>query len=114
MAEGTWEEWVESRPQAIKDLIFDFPPGIYRIRPGAPYGVSTSGTEVQLHSYMEDGTVRVVVPAENKSPEALAHEKMLGQKHGKTEEEMEKLHASNILVNIETQWMELVKIFKMG
>lgn len=113
MAEATWEEWVESRPQVIKDLIFDFPPGIYRIKPGAPYGVSTPGTEVQLHSYMEDGTVRVIVPAANKSPEALAHERMLCEEHGKTDEEREKLHNSNILVNIETQWIELVEAFKM-
>lgn len=111
---ANWAEWVESRPQVIKDLIFDFPPGIYRIKPGAPYGVSTPGTEVHLHSYLEDGTVKVVVPAANKSPEALAHERMLGEKHGKTPEEIKTLHEANILVNIETQWMELVKIFKMS
>ena len=110
---GSWVEWVESRPQVIKDLIFDFPPGIYRIKPGAPYGVSVPGTEVQMHSYLEDGTVRVIVPAKNKKPEALEHERMLCLEHGKTEEEMQKMHDSNILVNIETQWMELVERFKM-
>ena len=55
--EKTWEDWVSTRPQIIKDLCKRFPPyNIYRLK--------DSGHRVTLHSYSEDGTITVNVSGE--------------------------------------------------
>ena len=108
-----WENWVASRPEKVKKLIAEFPPGEYVMLPGAPYGVSTPGTIVILRSYQENGEVSIIVPAENKTPKAIEHESYLGMMHNKTQEEIEKIHKSNIQVIIDPKYMELVKAYNM-
>lgn len=103
-----WEEWLASRPAIIQQMAEKYPPGVYRIKEGAPYGVSCPGTLVGIFAYLEDGHIRVVVTAENKRPEAIAHEKRLGEKFGRTPEEMEAIHRSNILTEVDPIWLEAV------
>ena len=101
-------EWLATRPPAIQDMVSLYPPGEYKIKEDAPYGVSTPGTTVNLVSYSEDGTVGVVVMAENKTDEAIEHEKQLGAQHGRTPQEIEELHKTNIKVMVEPKWLELI------
>lgn len=96
-----FEEWLKTRPESVQMLAADYPPGWYRIRDGAPYGISCPGTVVQLYSYTEDGQVGVVVHARHKRPEALAHEQMLAALYG-----TEPPHERNIWVCIDPCWME--------
>jgi len=74
---------------------------------GAPYGISCEGTLVQLHSYSEDGTVGVIVTAQNKLPAAIQYEKMLSNKHGKDADAM---HKQDILVRIDPKHMTRVGV----
>lgn len=57
MDEAAFEEWVASRPAAIQAMIRRHPPG--RL-----YLLKTTGQRVLIHSYLEDGTVKVDVNAE--------------------------------------------------
>ncbi len=98
-----FEEWLATRPKSVQVLGHKYPPGWYRIKPGAPYGISTPGTVVRLYAYSEDGDVGVVVFADRKRPEALEFERLLWQEHGK---EGDPPHDQNILVHIDPQWME--------
>lgn len=107
MPNQSWKEWVSSRPESVQNLISKYPPGEYLILHGAPYGISTPGTKVTLHSYGEDGTIGVVVRAEDKSPEALEHERMLAIQYNKLDQ-LEEFHKSDVKVMIDPQWMELI------
>ena len=112
--EQTWEEWVASRPEDIQKTIANFPPGEYRIKQGAPYGVTTPGSKVRVHSYGEDGTIGVIILAEDKSPEAIAHEEELGRKYNKTPEEIADIHSRPVKVFIDPKYMELIELYKIG
>lgn len=100
-----FREWLKNRPRIVQELAQKYPPGEYLVKEGAPYGVSTPGTKVTLFSYLESGEVGVVVKAEDKKPEALAHEEYLCQKFNKTKEETEEIHMQNILVTIDPVWL---------
>lgn len=100
------KKWLSTRPVVIRKLAKKYPPGEYMIKSGAPYGISCTGTKVCLYSYHENGNVSVVVMAENKTKEALLHEKMLCEKYNKNEK---KIHLQNVQVEIDPVWMELVK-----
>jgi hypothetical protein len=98
-----FDEWLETRPESIKELAAKYPPGEYIIKEGAPYGISAPGTKVILHSYFEDGNVRVAVLAENKTAAGLEHERKLAEEYNKN---VEDIHKQNVLVEIDPVWME--------
>lgn len=102
------KKWLKDKPEIIKELAHKFPPGEYRIKENAPYGISCEGTKVFLHSYTEEGEIGVVVMAENKLPAAIKHEIKLGKEFNKTPEEMIEIHKGNVLVYIEPQWLEKI------
>ena len=49
-----WEEWIKSKPQVIQDLA-------KRLPPDRLYLLKSSGHRVELHGYVEDGTLIVRV-----------------------------------------------------
>ena len=103
-----YREWLETRPQIIKDLAEAYPPGEYRIKENAPYSISCPGTRVFLEGYREDGQVIVVIRAEDKLQDALDSETLLALEHGKFHE-IEKIHGSNVIVRIDPVWLKLEK-----
>lgn len=103
-----FEEWLATRPQAIQELAKQYPPGDYKIKEGAPYGITAPGCTVNLVSYREDGIVRVVLKAKDKSEAAIQHEDMLCDQYGKTDEEREEIHSSDVQAHVDPQWLELV------
>lgn len=97
--------WLKDKPDIIKKLAGAYPPGEYVMSDDAPYQISRPGTRVQLYSYSESGSINVVVLAESKLPEAIAHERALGKQYNKSEDEMEKIIASNILVEVDPKYL---------
>lgn len=104
-----WEDWLETRPESVQRLARKYPPGKYRIKPGAPYGVSCPGTTVYIHGYTEDGEVIVLILAIDKLPEAIDHEIIVGKSHGRTDQELEEIHAMDIKTYIDPKWIELIE-----
>lgn len=49
-----FQEWYDSRPECIQDLIDELPPWYF-------YKVKATGQECEIVSYFEDGTVSVDV-----------------------------------------------------
>jgi hypothetical protein len=80
----------------VQRLARQYPPGWYRIKEGAPYGISYPGTIVKLYSYVESGDVGVIVFTQRKRPEAIEHERMLAKMHGTPP-----VHGKDILVRID-------------
>lgn len=78
-----FEEWIKTRPEVIQELAKKYPPGRYIIKEGAPYSITCSGSVVELFSYYEDGNVTVVLYPEDKRPEAIIHEAILGILHNR-------------------------------
>jgi len=103
-----FEKWLKDRPQCIKDLAAKYPPGQYRMKEDAPYGVSCEHTEVTLCSYMESGHVGIIVEAKNKLPRAICHEITLARKYNKLDQ-LEEFHAKDVNVEIDPKWMTLIK-----
>ena len=104
------EKWFETRPPLIQELGKKFPPwGKYIMKEGAPYGVSCPGTHVIVDGYTEDGELIIIVPAENKLPEAIAHEARLCDMHGRTEEEKKYIHNSNVQLRVHPDWVEKIE-----
>lgn len=101
MENTTFQQWLKSRPISIQRLAKKYPPGKYRIKIGAPYGVSCPGTVVEIHSYTEHGEVGVIVRAAEKLPQALAHERALQEQHGNDSPH----HEKDVLVHIDPTWM---------
>jgi hypothetical protein len=54
MNEAAMAEWLEERPQVIKDMATRHPPNLL-------YRMKSTGHRVTLYSYSEDGTVSVIV-----------------------------------------------------
>ena len=106
------KEWLGSRPKIIRDLFNNYPPGEYIISDEAPYGISCSGTKVELESYFENGEVGIVIQSKNKLPEALQREKDLGIIHGRTYKEIREINQSDIKVVIEPKWLLSLDQFK--
>ena len=103
-----FEAWLKTKPQEVQDLAAKYPPGDYTIKEGAPYGITVPGSKVNIESYREDGTVGVRIKGTDKSEQAIEHEKMLGARYNKSEEEMEKIHVMDIMAHVEPEWLELV------
>ena len=102
-----FENWLAARPEVIQKLARKYPPDIkYKIKEGAPYSISASGSIVELYSYIENGDVRVAVLAKYKTESAIEREKYLGKKHNHTEAEMEVIHGQDVLVEIDPKWLE--------
>lgn len=102
-----FEEWLATCPEVIKGLAQKYPPDIaYKVKRGAPYSISSSGSIVHIFSYLENGTIRVVVPAKYKSQSAINHEKRLGAEHGRSEREIKRINESDILVEVDPFWLE--------
>jgi hypothetical protein len=104
----TFEAWLAERPEVVQALAKKFPPGIYTMKEGSPYAITNPGTHVELYSWLETGDVGIIVKATDKSEAALEHEKMLGLKYHKTEDEMRTIHTSAIRAHIDPKWLELV------
>ena len=52
-----WDEWLDTRPQVIRDMAAETPPNkLYRLSP--------NGERVTLYSYSEEGTVTVNITGE--------------------------------------------------
>lgn len=100
--------WLEERPQAIKDLVAKYPPGDYTVKADSPYSITAPGSTVNIISYLEDGKVGVQIKAENKTPEAIEHEKALASQHGRSEEELQKMHETDVMAHVDPQWLELI------
>jgi hypothetical protein len=103
-----FEEFVKTLPEKAAAVARDFPPGVYRIKEGAPYAISCPGTVVYFYSYTRYGQMGVVVAPENRLPEALRHERTLGLMHGKTEKEMQEISQQPLLVVVDPCWLERI------
>jgi hypothetical protein len=103
--EKIFAKWLETRPQVIRELAIKFPPGEYRMKDGAPYGISCEGTKVHLESYLENGSIGVVVLAENKLPAGLEHERILAERY---EKNVKEIHAQNVKVEVDPKWLEKI------
>jgi hypothetical protein len=102
-----FEDWLATCPETIKGLAQKYPPDIaYKIKKGAPYGISSSGSIVNIFSYLESGRIRVVVPAKYKSQAAINHERRLGEMHGKSHKEIKAINESDVLVEVDPFWLE--------
>ena len=106
-----FEEWYNSRPESIKALVDNYPPGTYTILPGAPYALSCAGTKVYINSYFESGIISVIVKAEDKLPEAIEHEARLCEIYGK---DKQIAHDSDILARIDPRWLTPFKPVDSG
>jgi hypothetical protein len=104
MKNTAFQQWLMTRPISVQRLAKKYPPGKYRIKTGAPYGISCPGTIVELHSYTEHGEVGVIVRAVEKLPHALVHERTLQEQHGNADPH----HGKDFLVHIDPTWMEPV------
>ncbi len=102
------QEWYDSRPKMIQEMYDKWPPGTYRMKEDAPYGLTAPGIIVELFSYRESGEVTVVVLPENKTEKVITHEKVLGLKHGRTREEMAEIHKAPIRAAIDPQWLDTI------
>lgn len=103
-----FEEWLSTRPQIIKDMVAKYPPGDYTIKEDAPYTITAPGSTVNIISWREDGQVGVAIKAENKSIEAIEHEKELGERYNKTKEEMKVIHDTDVMAHVNPKYLELV------
>lgn len=97
------QEWYDSKPQIIKDLYDRYPPGHYVIKAGAPYAISCPGTQVTVIGWSENGTIIIMLLAENKMKSALEHERKLCAQHGT---DADKANSSNLKINIAPEWLE--------
>ena len=104
-----WLDWVNSRPQQVRELIKAYPPGTYIMKEWAPYAISCPGTKVFIISWGEDGKVGAVVTPENKLPSAIEHEMLKCIEHG-TLENYEKIKNSPVKVRIDPKYMELLEL----
>jgi hypothetical protein len=102
MENSAFQQWLMTRPISVQRLAKKYPPGKYRIKTGAPYGISCPGTIVELYSYTEHGEVGVIVRAAEKLPQALVHERTLQEQHGNDSP----FHDKDFLVQINPKWME--------
>lgn len=102
MENTAFQQWLATRPASVQRLAKKYPPGKYRIKPGAPYGISCPGTIVELYSYTEHGEIGVIVRAADKLPQALVHERTLQERHGNDTPH----HDKDFLVHIDPAWME--------
>lgn len=103
-----FEAWLATRPKAVQELAAKYPPGDYKMKEDAPYGVTAPGCTVNLISYREDGLVGVVILAKDKSEAALEHETRVAKQHGRTDEEIEEIHKMDVKAHVDPQWLELV------
>jgi len=102
-----YDEWFNSRPKVIQDLILKYPHDKqYRMTKDAPYSISCPGTKVSIHSYMENGNIGVVVMAEEKMAEAKLHEMELSAQYGKN---YDKITKQNVKVEINPIYLEEIK-----
>lgn len=99
--QNLFQEWLKSRPEIIRKTAKQYPPGRYKIKDGAPYGISCPGTIVRIYSYTESGNVGVIVMASEKLEIALRHEELLATKFNTDPQ-----HEKDILVQINPLWME--------
>lgn len=61
-ARGARAAWLLTRPETVQSLAARCPPDtFYRVRPGAPYSLSSPGSICSVYSYREDGEVTVIV-----------------------------------------------------
>lgn len=103
-----FEAWIKTRPAVIQLLAKKYPPGYYKIKEGSPYSITSSGSPVELISYLETGQVGVLIKGKNKSKEALEHEELLCKRYNKSKQEIEDLHQRDVKANVDPKWLELI------
>lgn len=103
-----WNKAVSEAPPQVQEVMKKYPPGDYIIKAGAPYGICCPGTVVETRSYAENGMISIIVWAENKLPQAIQHEKMLGKQEGKTDEEIQRFHEGNVMLYIDPIWLDYI------
>jgi len=103
MKDPAYMSWYMSRPPAVKQLIIEYPYPFYKVKEGAPYGISAPGTVVILNSYRETGEVSVIVPPENLTEIAKAH--IMRLTGGKEEKYKEAITVSHLVV-VEPQYLD--------
>lgn len=109
MSDQIFNDWLATRPESIQKLAKKYPPGIYKMKDGAPYSISCGGTLVHLESYRESGEIGVVVMSKDKLPACTEHEKQLCKQHGTNFEEA---HALNIFLHVDpihVEWYSELK-----
>ncbi len=69
----TNEEWLSSLPPTVQIIARSYPTGMYRIKEGAPYGITCPGSKVELISYNDNGEVSVLIKSKDLTTEGKAH-----------------------------------------
>jgi len=93
----------EKFPAVIQKLMTDYPYPTYKVKEGAPYGISCPGSIVHVCNWNNDGSLSVIVYAKDKLPSAIEHEKSLCEQH-KTD--YEKVKGKDTLCNVNPSWLE--------
>lgn len=97
----------EQKYDDVKELAKKYPYYYrYKIKPGAPYGVSCPGTEVEFYSYNRGGLMCVIVLPENRLPTANEHEKKIAFQHGLSHEKLKKIQSNPVMVQIDPIFLE--------
>jgi hypothetical protein len=104
--DAEFQAWYAERPPFIQELVRQYPPGLYRMRHDAPYGISAPGTEVSIVSWFEDGSVTVGIMKGTEF--ADLHVRELRAKHGPRPGTPE--GAAGHSVRVEPKYMELIEI----
>lgn len=105
-----FKEWYDTRPKKVQLLARRFPFERYRIKKGAPYGISCGGTLVDLVALRESGQVTIIVRAKDKLPAAIEHENMLFMKyqHLHPGKKPKDFFDKDVKVVIDAKWLEQI------
>lgn len=104
---NTFEEWLKTKPEEIQKLAKKYPPGEYIVNENAPYAITSAGVKVTLIAYIDKNTVKVLLRAQDKTEDILNKERQLGEKHGRTREEIDAIHSADIMASIDPSYITL-------
>jgi hypothetical protein len=103
MEDPEWKAWFNCQPEVIQNLAKQCPFDTYKIKAGAPYGVTCEGSIVHLLSFTESGEVGIVLLARDKLPAAIQHEQKMCALHGT---DYSKVKNENIRAYVDPVWLE--------
>lgn len=96
------EEWVETRPDHIRELISKYPPGHYLVKSFAPYAITAPGCEVELIGYKDDEVIVIVLKS---TPASDLHCLELSKKFGRGP-----TSAIGLEAKMSPEWLELLEV----
>jgi hypothetical protein len=96
-------EWLETRPHKVREAFLSYPPGLYMVKPGAPYTLTGPGCKVVLLGHNGDGEAIVVVTEPTQA--SLDHAKLLAARHGKPLVDVRQVKAY-----VDAKWLELIEL----